>query len=86
MFQDLSDVVIRGLSLGLSQSDLQGRKSSHSHMEEELPKVAQFIQVHVTQADQAKSQEGFGIPPACVVHKQVTLSGKKKEIRLPHGK
>lgn len=42
-------------------------------MEEELPQVAQFIQVHVTQADQPKSQEGFGIPPACVVHKQVTL-------------
>lgn len=55
-------------------------------MEEELPQVAQFIQVHVTQADQPKSQEGFGIPPACVVHKQVTLPGNKKEIRLPHGK
>lgn len=55
-------------------------------MEEELPQVAQFIQVHVTQADQPKSQEGFSIPPARVVHKEVTLSGNKKEIRLPHGK
>lgn len=55
-------------------------------MEEELPQVAQLVQVHVTQADQPESQEGFGIPPACVVHKQVTLSGNKKDIRLPHGK
>lgn len=50
-----SHIVIGGLPLGLPQSDLQSRKSAHGHMEKDLPKVAQFIEIHVAQADQAKS-------------------------------
>lgn len=69
----LSDVVVRGFTQRLPQSDLQGHESPHGHVEEDLPHVPQFIQIHVGQADECKGQEGFTVPPHGEVGKQVAL-------------
>lgn len=42
-------------------------------MEEDLPNVPQFIQVHVGQTDERKRQEGLAVPPDGEVDKQVAL-------------
>lgn len=65
----VSDIIIRGLSLGLPEPDLQRDKCSHGHVKEKLPEVAQFIEIHVAQTDEAKSQKRLDIPPAGVVDK-----------------
>lgn len=68
-----SDVVVRCFPLWQTQTDLQGDEGAHRHVEEDLPEVAQLVQVHVTQADEAKSQEGLDVSPQGEVDKQVTL-------------
>lgn len=82
-----SDVVVRGFSQWLSESDLQGHEGPHGHMEEDLPHVSQFIQVHVGQTDECKRQEGLAVPPDGEVGKKVTLGGggrRRKAIRMLH--
>lgn len=69
----LSDVVVGGFTQRLPQSYLQGHKSPHGHVEEDLPHVPQFIQIHVGQADECKGEEGFAVPPHGEVGKQVAL-------------
>lgn len=69
----LSDVVVWCFSQWLSKSDLQGHEGPHRHMEEDLPHVSQFIQIHVGQTDQCKCQEGLTVPPDREVCKQVAL-------------
>lgn len=49
--REMSDIMVRSLALGLPQPDLQRNKCSHSHMEEKLPEVAQFVEIHVAQTD-----------------------------------
>lgn len=75
-FKFLSDVVVWRFSQRLPQSDLQGHEGSDCHMEEDLPHVSQFIQIHVGQADECKCQEGLTVPPHRVVGKQVALQGE----------
>lgn len=53
----MSDVVVRSFALWLSQVDLQCDERSHRHMEEDLPHVTKFIQIHVTEADHSKGQK-----------------------------
>ena len=48
-------------------------------MEEDLPHVPQFIQIHVGQTDECKCQEGFTVPPHGEVGKQVALKGNGRE-------
>lgn len=75
----LSDVVVGGFAQRLPQSYLQGHESPHGHVEEDLPHVPQFIQVHVGQADECKGQEGFTAPPHGEVGKQVALWWRQRE-------
>lgn len=75
---DWSDVVVRGFALEQAQADLKRDESRHRHMEEDLPHVAQFVQVHVAQADEGKGQEGLDVPPWRVVGKQVTLQRERR--------
>lgn len=69
----LSDIVVRRFAQRLPQSDLQGHEGPDCNMEEDLPHVPQFIQIHVGQTDQCKRQEGFTVPPDREVGKQVAL-------------
>lgn len=59
----LSDIVVWSFSQWLPQSYLQRHEGPHSHMEEDLPNVPQFIQIHVGQTDECKRQEGLAVPP-----------------------
>lgn len=76
----LSDVVVGGFALRLPQSDLQGHKSPHGHVEKDLPHVPQFIQIHVGQADECKGQEGLTVPPHGEVGKQVALQWRQTAV------
>ena len=69
----LSDVVVWRFAQRLPQSDLQGHERPHGHVEQDLPHVPQFIQIHVGQADERKRQEGLTIPPHREVGKEVAL-------------
>lgn len=51
-------------------------------MEEDLPNVPQFIQIHVGQTDERKRQEGLAVPPDGEVGEQVALKEKRREIKL----
>lgn len=73
LFKLLSDIIVWCFAQRLPQSDLQGHEGSHSHMEENLPHVPQFIQIHVGQTDECKRQEGLTVSPDRVVCKQVAL-------------
>lgn len=53
-FKVLSDIVVRRFSQRLPQSYLQGHEGPHCHVEENLPHVSQFIQIHVGQTDECK--------------------------------
>ncbi len=75
----LSDVVVWCFSQWLPQSDLQGHEGPHRHMEEDLPHVPQFIQIHVGQTDECKRQEGLTVSPDREVGKQVALKGNGRE-------
>lgn len=75
-----SDVVVRGFTLRLPQSDLQGHEAPHGHVEEDLPHVPQFIQIHVGQADERKGQEGFTVPPHGEVGEQVALQWRQTRV------
>lgn len=74
----MSDVVVRRFAQRLPQSDLQGHEAPHGHMEEDLPHVPQFKQIHVGQTDECKRQEGLTVPPDREVGKQVALKGKRQ--------
>lgn len=75
-----SDVVVRGFTLRLPQSDLQGGEARHGHVEEDLPHVPQFMQIHVGQADERKGQEGFTAPPHGGVGEQVALQWRQTPV------
>lgn len=54
-------------------------------MEEDLPHVSQFIQIHVGQTDECKRQEGLTVPPHREVGKQVALKGEgQKNLNATH--
>lgn len=72
-----SDVVVWRFAQRLPQSDLQSHEAAHRHVEEDLPHVPQFVQVHVGQADECKRQEGLAVPPHGEIGKQVALQGEK---------
>lgn len=75
-FKVSSDIVIWRFSQRLPQSDLQGHEGPHRHMEEDLPHVPQFVQIHVGKTDECKRQEGLTVPPHREVGKQVALKGE----------
>lgn len=75
---DWSDVVVRSFALEQAQADLKRDEGAHCHMKEDLPHVAQFVQVHIAQADEGKRQEGLDVPPHRVVGKQVTLERERR--------
>ena len=78
-FKFLSDIIVWRFSQRLPQSDLQGHEGPHCHMEEDLPHVSQFIQIHVGQTDECKCQEGLTVPPHREVGKQVALKREGQE-------
>ena len=80
----VSDVVVRCFALRLSQFYLQGHEGAHGHMEEDLPHVPQFVQIHVGQTDECKRQEGLTVPPHREVGKQVALKGERRRIGMLH--
>lgn len=53
-FTVLSHIIVRRFSKRLPQFYLQGHEGPHCHVEEDLPHVSQFIQIHVGQTDECK--------------------------------
>lgn len=79
-FNVSSDIVVWGFSQRLPQSYLQRHEGRHRHVEEDLPHVPQFVQIHVGQTDECKRQEGLTVPPHREVGKQVALKGGQRRI------
>lgn len=78
----LSDIVVWSFSQWLPQSYLQRHEGPHGHMEEDLPNIPQFIQIHVGQTDECQRQEGFTVPPHREIGKQVALERSKTNSML----
>lgn len=77
----LSDIVVRSFALRLPESDLQRHEGCHRHVEQDLPHVPQFIQIHVGQADECKRQDGLTVPPDGEVGEQEALEGEEWDVK-----